>query len=305
MLTEQQLQQRLSFLTGSDTGTICGVNPYQTVVELWQYKTRRAVAKDIGDRPAVKAGNMLESAVANWFEMETGKKVLEDNNFHVHKDIPFLGGNIDRFVAGENALLECKTTQVDKGWGQGFTHGDNKIPDSYLCQVIHYLAVTNRDVAYIAVLIRGIDFRWYKYERDLELEKKIIAREVSFWENHVLADRAPSPTSADEVILLLNGRTSQDIAMANTEVSIIIDQLRENRENLKQLELIEGELKDKLCVYMNDKCSLLNLDGTLAATWKTTSPIERFDTKSFERENIELYNKYLKVSPGQRRFLLK
>lgn len=305
MLTEEQIEQRLSYITGSDAGVICGVNPYMSAVELWQHKTRRAIPKDISDKPAVKAGNMLEDSVAQWFTAETGQRVMREDKFCVHPTHKFLGGNLDRVLLEGNALLECKTTQSEKGWGLGFEQGDNVIPDHYLCQVIHYCAVTGCDTAYIAVLIRGIDFRWFKYDRNEALEQKVIDKEIDFWINNVLADRCPTPVTADDVKVMLRGEVSDESIVADRDISEALATLKETRQIIKGLEATEKSLQDLICVYMNDKQTLVEANGKIAATWKQRNGSARFDTKSFQQDHPELYDTYLTVGSPVRSFLLK
>lgn len=304
MLTPEQVENRLSYLTGSDTSVICGVNQYMTPYQLWLYKTRREVAPDISDNPYVKAGIRLEAAVADWFEAETGKRVRPAMEFYIHKDFPVLAGNIDRFLVNEKAILECKTTQSDKGWGQGYEHGDNKIPDQHLCQVIHYCAVADVDVAYVAVLIRGIDFRWFKYERDRELEADIIKRELTFWNDHVMADKPPEPLTEKEMLHLLGGKVSNESICANGEIQQALDELRVTREQIDYLEFIEKGLRDKIVVYMGEHEKLLNLDGTIALTYKQIKGSTSFDKEKFVCAHPELYNKFLKTGKEKRYFKL-
>ena len=59
--------------------------------------------------------------------------------------------DVDRLIVGENAGLECKTASAynaDK-WK------DNVIPEHYLIQCYHYMAVTGKKEWYIAVLERA------------------------------------------------------------------------------------------------------------------------------------------------------
>lgn len=304
MLTPEQIEQRLSYITGSDASVICGVNQYMTPYQLWLYKTRREVAPDISDNPYVKAGILLENAVANWFAVETGKDLSFCDNLQVHKDFPILAGNIDRKIWGENAILECKTTQSDKGWGLGYEHGDNKIPDQHLCQVIHYCAVADADVAYVAVLIRGIDFRWFKYERDRELEEDIIRRELHFWNEYVMADKPPEPLTEKEVLQLLDGKVSSESICANGEIQQALDELRVTREQIDYLESIEKTLRDKICVYMGEHQTLLNLDGTMALTYKKHKGATTFDMEKFTEAYPKTYAKFLTTGKEKRYFKL-
>lgn len=304
MLTEEQLEQRLSYLTGSDVGTICGVNPYQSTIELWQLKTRRTHPKDISDKPAVKAGNMLENAVAQWFTEVTGKAVKEVPEFIVHPTINFMGGNVDRILVDENAILECKTTQSDKGWGAGYLEGDNVIPDHYLCQVIHYCAITNSDAAYIAVLIRGIDFRWFKYERNDALESKVISRLTDFWVNHILADIPPEPETADD-ILTLRPTITDEAAIATHDICETIATLKETKQIIRGLEETQRKMQDLLCVFMHGRQTLVEPNGKIAATWKERPGAKRFDAKRFKEAHPELYAEFEVQGDAVRTFLLK
>jgi putative phage-type endonuclease len=305
MLTPQQLEQRLDFITGSDIGAILGLNEYKTPVQVWLEKTRQEVAIDISDKPAVKAGNRLEEAVAQWFAAETGKEVIKDDRFFIHKNLPYLGGNIDRLVVGEDALLECKTTQSDRGWGAGYSEGDNKIPDNYLCQVIHYCAIADVQVAYVAVLIRGIDFRWFKYERDLALEAQIAERCTMFWFNHVQPKVAPQPTTADEVTTLLRGKVSDEAIQVTHEIEVALGELKCVRDDLETLKDQEKNLKDIICTYMKDRQTLVNTDGTIAVTWKQREGSTRFDGKAFKENHPDLYQEYVTRGDFVRTFLIK
>src|SRR5690606_38205158 len=109
------------------------------------------------------------------------------NFMYSHKKYPFIKANVDRFVVGESAILECKTTSayLGKEW-----EGE-EVPATYLVQVQHYLAVTGKEKGYIAVLIGGNRFIWKEIERDEELIKMIIDAEKHFWEYHVQQGHAP------------------------------------------------------------------------------------------------------------------
>lgn len=305
MLTAEQIEQRKDYITGSDCGTICGVNKWQTPVQLWQIKTRRIDPEDISDKPSVFAGHMLEDTVAKWFTHVTHKETYKEEIFHVHSSIPFLGGNIDRFIVGENALLECKTTQSDLDWGAGYMYDDNQIPSQYLCQVIHYCAITNCDVAYVAVLIRGVDFRWFKYERNLALEKQIIQMEIDFWQRYVELDVAPPPQTSTEVMQLLQGKVSDDSVYADDDIALAVKELKDVRQAIEGLEETAKILQDKICIYMNDAQTLLDTNGRILVSWKQREGNKTFDSKAFKFEYPELYETFRKQGKDVRTFLLK
>jgi putative phage-type endonuclease len=300
-LTPQQLEQRLDYITGSDAAIICGISPWGNIIELWQQKLRLAEQKDIGHLPAVKAGIYLEPVVEQWFCDETGKLTEVDTQFHIHKTIPFMAGNIDRRITDENAILECKTTSRNDNWG---VIGDNTIPDYYLCQVAHYAAVCDVEVVYVAVLIRGSDFRWYTYERNSKLEDTIIRKETEFWEC-VKNETPPEPRSLHEIASLYSIATNEEPLIANQGIEAAINSYQANGKKIKELEEEQDRLQAFIKSYMKERDTLHGLNGNIIATWKNAKGAIRFDGKRFAKENPKLYEQYLKQSDLYRRFLIK
>ena len=64
MLTEKQIKARSQGIGGSDAGTLLGLNPHKTAVELWLEKTGR-MPIDNTDNPAQEWGRRLEAVVAH------------------------------------------------------------------------------------------------------------------------------------------------------------------------------------------------------------------------------------------------
>ena len=62
--------------------------------------------------------------------------------------------------------------------------------------------------------------------------------------------------------------------------------------------------KNRIKIFMGE-ADTLTYDGEILATWKSTAAGKRFDTEAFKKDNPELYAKYLKVTDGCRRFLIK
>ena len=301
MLTEQQLEQRLNYVTGSDASVICGVSPWGNIIDLWRQKLGLAEQEDISWKPAIKAGNYLEPVVAEWFSDETGKLCEVDMEFKISKAHPFMAGNIDRRITNENAILECKTTSRDDNWGD---IGDNTIPDYYLCQCAHYAAVCDVDRVYIAVLIRGSDFRWYTYERNQKLEDIIITKEKAFWEC-VKTETPPEPRTPDEVISLYAQAIDDNPLVADECIEEYIEQLKINKQNLKSIEEANKICETRIKSFMKNHDILHGKDGKPKVTWKNAKGAVRFDAKKFAEDHEKLYEQYLKTGQPSRRFIIK
>ena len=299
-LTREQLDERLNYICGSDAAVICGISPYNNKIQLWQEKTKQITPKDISDKPCIKAGNFLEPAVREWFESETGMKVTTDPRLLIHESIPYMAGHIDGWV-GTDAIFEAKTAAYDYGWGE---QGDNIIPDHYLCQVAHYMAVTDVNKAYVAVLIRGTDFRYYLIERNKKLEEMLLRTQSEFW-NCVKKNIAPTPTSGDEVISLHGYRSISESMVADGEINELLISLKDLRLNEANIAKNKKAIEDKIKVFMGEKDTLLDQNGKIAITWKGTASSKRFDANAFREENKDEYSKYIREVSSSRRFLIK
>jgi len=301
-LTAEQLEQRLNYVCGSDCATILGLNPWSNRVKLWQEKTRQIVSDDISDKPCVKAGNFLEPAVRAWFEAEKGIKVIEEPNMIIHPIYKWMAGNIDGWVGEDKKeILEIKTTSCDKGWGK---QGENKIPDNYLCQISHYMAVTCAEVCHVAVLIRGTDFRTYRYTRNIELEDIIIEKEQQFWQL-VIDCNPPELLTSDEVLSFHGYHSDATSILANSEIVETLEALEKVRTSLKYVGEQKEQLETKIKLFMGKNDTLLDMDGKIAVTWKECAPNKRFDSIAFRKDNSFEYAKYIKQTESSRRFSIK
>ena len=122
---ETWLKYRKRGIGGSDSGAICGVNPYRSVMQVYQDKVSED-AEEI-DNEAMRQGREFEDYVARRFMEASGKKVRRANAMFYDEEHPFMLADVDRLVVGENAGLECKTASsfmADK-WEDG------KVPLSY------------------------------------------------------------------------------------------------------------------------------------------------------------------------------
>jgi len=301
MLTKEQLENRINYIGGSDAPIILGLSNYKNRVELWQEKTGQIEPRDISDNPYVKAGNFLEPSIRTWFEHETGLKISHENEFYEHPEHDFIGGHIDGWIKSENAIFEAKTAASDKLWG---TIESNEIPDPYLVQITHYMAITGAAKAYVAVLIRGVDFRYYVIERNKKLEDLVIEAERAFW-NLVMNNNPPEPLTAGEFISLNGYKCIKEPIVATNEVEDCLKNLDQVNLKLSSLAKQKEYLSDKIKVFMGQRDTLTESTGKILATWKETKPSIRFDVEAFKKDRPEDYINYTKTCSGSRRFIVK
>lgn len=178
---------------GSDAACILGLNPYKSNIELFDIKTGRAEQEDISDKPYVKYGTEAEELLRELFKLDFPQYKVDyvENNIWENDKYPFSHASLDAWITDQNGrkgVWECKTTEIINPSQKA--KWDNKIPDNYYIQVLHYLLVTEFDFAILKgqLKYRHNDEMWlvtkhYHIERS-EVEEDIqylAEKEKEFW----------------------------------------------------------------------------------------------------------------------------
>ena len=294
---KEWLKYRKQGIGGSDAGAVCGLNPYRTAMQVYQDKLSDETEEF--DNEAMRQGREFEDYVARRFTEATGKKVRRANAMFYHENYPFMLADVDRMVVGENAGLECKTASpyVAEQWENG------KIPLSYQIQCLHYMAVCNADAWYIAVLIYGREFKYYKMERDEEMIENLIRIEQNFWENHVLKEQMPSPDGskiADSVISECFKQTIPE-TIPLTGFNEKLKRRQEISEIIGKMDTEKRLIEQELKLYLGEAEVAEN--EQYRVSWKMVQS-NRLDEKRLKEEQPEIYEKY-KKSVLSRRFMVR
>lgn len=285
---------------GSDVGAIMGVNKWKTRFQVYIDKIQ-----EITDIPeaseAAYFGTSLEEFIAKEFTKRTGKKVRKDNRHLVHKEHPFMMANIDRRIVGENSILECKTTS---SFGAKDWEGE-EIPASYILQCQHYMAVTETDKCYVAVLIGGQKFITKEINRDNELIELIISTEKDFWTNYV-EKKIPPPLDgsfAAERYLkdkFPGSNSSMEINLKAENESYILRYMS-LKEDIKTLEEEAKALENNIKYQLGE--AEKGLVANFIVSWRSMFS-SRVDSKVLKQKYPEVYKEVSKESVS-RRFEIK
>ena len=125
-----------------------------------------------------------------------------------------------------------------------------------------------------------------------------------FWNECVVGGKEPDLSSSSDVLLKYSSPETGKTVEAGDEIVRAYSKLKEVRENRLRLEKEEDALVETLKVFCSD-ADTITYEGSVLATWKQGKGGTKFDKDAFERENPELYAKYLKEVGGSRRFSLK
>ena len=289
MSREEWLRWRTKGIGGSDVSVIAGVNPFRSIFQLWLEKTGQVEPEET-ENDNTHFGNVLEPVVKREFSKRTGLKVRAKRALLQSEEYPFMLADLDGVIYenGKMNLFEAKTASAYKQeiWEKG-------IPEEYVLQVQHYMAVTGVEKTYLAALVGGNRFYWKVVRRDEQKIAEIIALEKAFWEENVLAGKEPVPDGSGATTDFLN----EKYASSNGNTILLPEEALGLCRRYEELSGQLNELQDKKDAVSNQLKNFLKNNesgviGEYRVTWKQVTSTT-FDKKRLEKENRALYEEYL------------
>ena len=287
---DEWLAWRRTGIGGSDAAAVIGLNPFRSRIEVYADKMGMMPEKE--DTESMRLGRDLEDYVAQRFCEATGKKVRRNNFMWCHDEHRCMIADVDREIIGENAGLECKTTQA---WG-GKVIMKGEIPLTYYVQCMHYMAVMGYDRVYLAVLIFGKGFFHFTIERDEDEIAALVASEAAFWRDHVQAGISPDPDgsqSAEQAVDAIWGNRAQEDELLMFDFSDDMRELCDLADAEKEIKRRKDAIKQRLQAALGEH--MVGSSDRYVITWR---PQERssIDSRRLYRERPDIYREYLTTS---------
>ena len=233
----------------------------------------------------------MEPIIRKEFMNRTGLKVRQKHAMIFHEEYPYLFADVDGIVTderGEKCIFEAKTASQYKA-----DQWENGVPEEYVLQVQHYLAVCGMNKAYIAALIGGNKFVFTTIYRDDFLIEELTAREKKFWEECVLTDTEPVADDSEATQEYLNTKYSNSVASTiqlNVDMKKVIAEYQDVDSKVKELE----KKKTGLANQIKGAYETGELDG-IVVSWKKISR-ESVDSRRLRKEKPEIFAEYSNVS---------
>lgn len=291
------LEQRKQGIGGSEVGAVMGLSPWKTPLQVWLEKTGREECEDISDNPIVKFGTDYEKIVGEHYKQENPSMTVRRVNA-LCKSIarPWAQASLDYEICDKLTktwgVLEIKTARSK--W--------DRIPDSYLCQVLHYLSVTGREYAHIHVFYR--DSCTYEtflvnpsqsIEADMSDLQAVIDAVDEFWNEYVVKNVMPEATGSD------GGALARMFADRTGDI-VELDDYNEFdglAYSYKDAQAQEKSAKDRKNIYAARIQQLIGANaGIESGKYKAIairSEREKFNMTMFRAEHPEMYAKYTKT----------
>lgn len=295
MTRDEWLQQRRKSIGGSDAAGIIGLSKWSSPYSVWADKTGRLPDKP--DSEAMRQGRDLEDYVARRWMEETGKKVRRLNSMIYNPAYPHSHADVDRWVVGENAGLECKTTSsMDLRKFDGV-----EFPEQYYCQCVHYMAVTGADRWYLAVLVLGRGFYTFALDHavlDAEI-RYLMEAEYRFWRECVIPDAPPgmdgSEATTEALETIYRESSGETVELFGREA--LLDEYEQLKKSIDALEERVQEISNIIKGDMRE--SEKAIAGAYTVSWRPQNRAV-FDRRRFEADHQDTdISEYFKISTAR------
>ncbi len=255
------LDDRRTGVGSSDAPQVCGLSPWGTPYSVYCSKVY-GIEKAESDE--MRVGTLIEPFVAKLFADSTGYAVAKPAGVLRHPDRPWQLASLDYKVEGAgNWPLEIKNSRTAEGWGQS---GTDLVPEGYLLQVTHQMVVTGEEMAFLAALIGGCDFRAYTIRLDPDLAARLTDIEAAFWDR-VQTLNPPEPDWSHSSTPALMSRLAvpspdAPALVATGEQFHWATQYQQLGSTISDMEKRRSELKARLLAAMDQSAVMSLPDGT-------------------------------------------
>jgi len=276
---DEWLDIRSKYIGGSDAGAVMGMNPYSSPYRVWAEKTGKIPSFE--GSVITRVGAELEDLVARMFCEEKHKKVQRCNFTLVNSDYPFACANVDRMLVGEDAILECKTTNSFVNVKK-FAKGE--FPEQWYCQCMHYLAVTGKKKAYLACLSECRDFHIFEMDRDEAEIKALMEAEAEFWNKYVIPKRQPpadGSAATTEAIGMVH-KDAMDMSIDLFGMDGQLDVYRKLCDQEKDIKKMKDEISNNIKEMMGAASKAKT--ARYSISWSSSGRAS-FDKKQFQKDN--------------------
>lgn len=300
MSRDEWLKWRTKGIGGSDVSVIAGKNHFRSIYQLWLEKTGQRIP-DEKENDYIHFGNVLEGVVKREFMQRTGLKVRARHALLQSEEYPFMIADLDGVIKeeGQFVIFEAKTASAYKEeiWEKG-------VPEEYVLQVQHYMAVTGAKKAYIAALVGGNHFYYHAIYRDETLIQSIIEMEEYFWRECVIGQKEPAPDGSEATAEYLGEwfpkAESDEAIMLPDECINLCDEYDRIKTEIDCLTQRQTELSNQMKRMLGDHA--VGTVGDRRVSWRNYSK-SYLDQTQLKTDNEELYNRYKKTTT-YRRFMV-
>ena len=271
------LEERAKGMGATDGPTAIGVNPHRSEYDCYLEKTGQTNPPDISDIPAVIHGIAMEPVVFEMIKTKLKIPARRDNQTHYHPKHSWMFMHIDGRYIKEDKIIEikCPSHHMREFYG---TEGSDQIPQIYIAQATHMLAIEERCKAVeFFVYFHGEILR-YTIRRKARLIEIYMKALLRFW-GHVQEKVPPMPRNNEDVTHMYFKNNHKLIENNKGLEKFIFEHIDNKKETKRRVQKDKDDnIYIKREIGLND--GVLHSDGR-----KTLVP--RVELKSLDQDMLE------------------
>ena len=301
---------RKTHLGASEIGSVLGVNPWASPVDVWLEKMGRQ--EPFAGNNATKWGVLLEDLVAQEYGKMVGKRVRRYGYTLVNG---VFMGDLDRLVHDEGTLpavkddirtnraMDAKTARDKSLWSDG-------LPAHYEAQGFLYmfLAPALDLVDFATLFMAEREMEVYPLVRDDETITAMVEQAQAWWDRHIVGHTAPDPISEADCKALWGRHRPDSFVVATEEVVSDLALLNSMCIAEKEFSKSKEDVRMRIMAAMQDAEALKSPDGKVVATWKSNKDTAKVDWEAVAKAlnaPADLVEMFTVVKPGARVFRIK
>lgn len=297
LTAEQWLTERRKGVCGSDASIVLGINPYTSILRLWEDKTGRIPVEE-KENDYTYFGHVMEPVIKKEFMKRTGLKVRVKNYILQSEKYSWMLADVDGIVKEEDgtfSLFEAKTASEYKKeiWKE-------KVPEEYYAQVQHYLCVTGFSKAYVCAVVGGNSYVCHEVMRNDEYIQMLVEKEREFW-RCVATDTEPLPDGSKATSEYLSKKyvpSKKEAVTLPEDVETLAETYMELEQSMKELSAEKEAVANHLKSYLKENEK--GIAGDRLINWKTVQK-RTLNTEKAKAALGEAYEECL-IESSYRRF---
>lgn len=243
---------RLKGITGTDAGTILGVNPFASAYSLWCKKTGR-IDDEVVQNQRMRLGQLLEAPLLQMFQENNPEFTIETGGTYQHKDHPWMIANPDGLAWDGDKLYIVEVKTARQYW--------DEIPPHYIAQCLHYADVFSADGIKLVALTGG-DYREYDIPVEPEMLEAQRAAVEDFWAL-VGNDTEPDWDGSESTYEAVRSMVAKDFTEDSVELGHLGIELSNAHDRFKAAETDLNKLKSATLAQMGDaKYGVVEIENT-------------------------------------------
>jgi putative phage-type endonuclease len=291
-------QARRQGIGASEVAAVLGLSPWQTPLSV--YRTKMGVPNEIPENLAY-FGHALEEPIAQWIRDKHPEVGLVSPGLSARSTRwPWLTASPDRIayvpLDGDQPPFDYIPVELKTSSAYGIDKWADGVPLFYATQVQTQLAVLDAPYGWLAVLHGGNTPELYRIERDNDfIHDHLIPKTKQFWEEHVLAQFPPEPTTVGELPDSEPGSViegSETVLEAIERRAVLLSDVQAQKAEADALTLVIGK-------YMGD-AETITINDRPVLTFKTQQGRRTVDIKELTARAPELATDLIKQSAPYR-----